>query len=133
MNTVTIKFGQGTKAWEDKNKVVEFLNKQGYDMQPYEKIGVIHLTKEINGEQIPFSDNVLDHRPNLENLKAIGKETDYKFQALAYMGHASHFMSWANTVLGLVEEVPEELKEEIKKVHSGIWEMQERLRAVESN
>lgn len=88
---------------------------------------------DINEEQIPFSDNVLDHRPNLENLKAIGKENDYVFQALAYMGDASHFMSWANTVLEHVEEVPEELKEEIKKVHSGIWEMQERLRAVEGN
>ncbi|MRC17294.1 hypothetical protein GH866_16920 [Bacillus thuringiensis] len=77
---------------------------------------------------MPFSDNVLDHRPNLENLKKIGKEDDYLFQALAYMGDASSKMSWANTVLDLVEEVPEELKKEIKKVHSGIWRMQEKLR-----
>ncbi|USP56392.1 hypothetical protein J2N67_006641 (plasmid) [Bacillus thuringiensis] len=81
---------------------------------------------------MPFSDNVLDHRPNLENLKAIGKEEDYVFQALAYMGNASHFMSWTNTVLELVEEVPEELKEEIKRVHSSIWVMQERLRSLEN-
>ncbi|MEB9684589.1 hypothetical protein BK742_26135 [Bacillus thuringiensis serovar pingluonsis] len=78
-----------------------------------------------------LSDNVLDYRPNLENLKAMEKDDDYVFQALAYMGNASQFMSWANTVLELVEEVPEELKEEIKKVHSGIWGMQERLRAVD--
>ncbi|MDZ4533932.1 hypothetical protein ORM92_22860 [Bacillus cereus] len=75
-----------------------------------------------------LSGNVLDYRPNLENLKAMGLENDYVFQALAYMGNASQFMSWANTVLELVEEVPEELKEEIKKVHSGIWRMQEKLR-----
>ncbi|MFJ7552524.1 hypothetical protein ACIQXZ_01230 [Bacillus thuringiensis] len=81
---------------------------------------------------MPFSDNVLDHRPNLENLKVIGKEEDYVFQALAYMGNASHFMSWTNTVLELVEEVPEELKEEIKRVHSSIWVMQERLRSLEN-
>ncbi|AYF85064.1 hypothetical protein D7J84_28755 (plasmid) [Bacillus thuringiensis] len=97
-------------------------------MQPYEEIGVIHLTKVVNEEPVEFSDNVLDHRPNLANLKAIGKEDDYLFQALAYMGNVSQFMSWANTVLELVEEVPEELKKEIKKVHSGIWEMQEKLR-----
>ncbi len=77
---------------------------------------------------MPFSDNVLDHRPNLENLKKIGKEDDFLFQALAYMGNASQFMSWANTVLELVEEVPEQLKQDIKKVHSGIYEMQEKLR-----
>jgi len=77
---------------------------------------------------MPFSDNVLDHRPNLENLKKIGKEDDYVFQALAYMGDASSKMSWANTVLELVEEVPEQLKRDIKKVHSGIYDMQEKLR-----
>ncbi|HDR8155565.1 TPA: hypothetical protein QC057_004594 [Bacillus cereus] len=79
-----------------------------------------------------LSGNVLDYRPNLENLKAMGLENDYVFQALAYMGNASQFMSWANTVLELVEEVPEELKEEIKKVHSGIWETQEKLREIKN-
>nr|WP_255299691.1 hypothetical protein [Bacillus thuringiensis] len=48
------------------------------------------------------------------------------------MGHASQFMSWANTVLALVEEVPEQLKQDIKKVHSGIWEMQEKLREIKN-
>ncbi|SDY43468.1 hypothetical protein [Bacillus sp. 166amftsu] len=86
------------------------------------------INEALGNDGSGFSDNVLDHRPNLENLKAIGKEDDYVFQALAYMGHATHFMSWANTVLELVEEVPEGLKEEIKKVHSSIWEMQEKLR-----
>ncbi|MEG7339142.1 hypothetical protein V6E27_10940 [Bacillus cereus] len=128
MNTVTIKFGQGDNAWKEKNVVVQFLDERGYNMQPYEEIGVIHLTKVVNEEPVEFSDNVLDHRPNLENLKAIGKEDDYLFQALAYMGNASKFMSWANTVLELVEEVPEQLKQDIKKVHSGIYEMQEKLR-----
>ncbi|MED2916496.1 hypothetical protein P4324_15785 [Bacillus thuringiensis] len=37
-------------------------------------------------------------------------------------------MSWANTVLALVDDVPEQLKQDIKKVHSGIYEMQEKLR-----
>ncbi|MDM5270512.1 hypothetical protein AAHB47_01525 [Bacillus wiedmannii] len=75
-----------------------------------------------------LSGDVLDYRPNLENLKAMGLENDYVFQALAYMGNASQFMSWANTVLALVDNVPEKLKQDIKKVHSGIYEMQEKLR-----
>lgn len=129
MNTVTIKFGQGDNAWKEKNVVVEFLDKRGYNMQPYEEIGVIHLTKGINEEPVEFSENVLDHRPNLANLKALGLEDDYVFQALAYMGDASQFMSWANTVLALVDDVPEQLKRDIKKVHLGIHEMLEKLRA----
>lgn len=84
---------------------------------------------EINGG-MPFSDNVLDYRPKLNNLKLIGKEDDYVFQALAYMGDASHFMSWANTVLELAEDVSEDLKQEIKNVHSEIWKMQEKLREI---
>ncbi|MDA1764216.1 hypothetical protein PDK32_28775 [Bacillus cereus] len=79
-----------------------------------------------------FSDNVLDHRPNLANLKAMGLEDDYVFQALAYMGDASQFMSWANTVLALVDDVPEQLKRDIKKVHLGIHEMQEKLREIKN-
>ncbi|PEB54644.1 hypothetical protein COO03_04650 [Bacillus sp. AFS098217] len=71
-------------------------------------------------------------RSNLENLKAIGKEDDFVFQALAYMEDAYKRMSWANTMLEHVEKVPEELKQEIKKVHAGILDMQERLKSVES-
>lgn len=74
-----------------------------------------------------FSDNVLDHRPNLKNLKAIGKEEDYVFQALAYMGDASHYMVWANTVIEHVN-VPETLKTEMKSISDKLTDLKELLR-----
>ncbi|MED2185708.1 hypothetical protein [Bacillus wiedmannii] len=50
MNTVTIKFGQGTKAWEDAQGITKFLKEQGYSIQPKEDIGTVKLTKEIKEE-----------------------------------------------------------------------------------
>ncbi|TKI84201.1 hypothetical protein, partial [Bacillus mycoides] len=52
MNTVTIKFGQGTEAWKDMQEVVKVLHDKGYSAQPYEEIGTIKLTKEITGELV---------------------------------------------------------------------------------
>ncbi|MGW5951406.1 hypothetical protein [Bacillus mycoides] len=50
MNTVIIKFGQGTEAWKDMQEVVKILHDKGYSAQPYEDIGTVKLTKEIKGE-----------------------------------------------------------------------------------
>ncbi|UYX50395.1 hypothetical protein M3Y14_17725 [Bacillus thuringiensis] len=50
MNTVIIKFGQGTAAWKDMQDVVKILHDKGYSAQPYEDIGTVKLTKEIKGE-----------------------------------------------------------------------------------
>ncbi|EJR41390.1 MULTISPECIES: hypothetical protein [Bacillus cereus group] len=50
MNTVTIEFGQGTAAWEEMQKVAQYLRLKGYEVQPYENIGTVKLTKEIKEE-----------------------------------------------------------------------------------
>lgn len=50
MNTVTIKFGQGTPAWEDMTEIVKFLGKRGYAIEPEEEIGTVKLIKEIKEE-----------------------------------------------------------------------------------
>ncbi|MEN3130360.1 MULTISPECIES: hypothetical protein [Bacillus cereus group] len=50
MNTITIKFGQGTEAWKDMQEVVKVLHDKGYIAQPYEDIGTVKLTKEIKEE-----------------------------------------------------------------------------------
>ncbi|MGG0010006.1 hypothetical protein [Bacillus tropicus] len=50
MNTITIKFGQGTEAWKDMQEVVKALHDKGYIAQPYEEIGTVKLTKEIKEE-----------------------------------------------------------------------------------
>lgn len=52
MNTVTIKFGQGTEAWKDMQEVVKALHDKGYIAQPYEDIGTVKLTKKINDELV---------------------------------------------------------------------------------
>ncbi|MDQ0269967.1 hypothetical protein [Cytobacillus purgationiresistens] len=51
MNTVIIKFGQGTKAWKDMQNIVNNLGKQGYSIEPYEEIGTVKLTKEIHDDE----------------------------------------------------------------------------------
>ncbi|MHA4113389.1 hypothetical protein ACX17A_26060 [Bacillus cereus] len=50
MNTITIKFGEGTAAWEDMQEVVKILNDKGYSTQPYGDIGTVKLTKVIEEE-----------------------------------------------------------------------------------
>ncbi|AZJ23183.1 hypothetical protein CT694_27530 [Bacillus wiedmannii bv. thuringiensis] len=52
MNTITIKFGQGTEAWKDMQEVVKVLHGKGYIAQPYEGIGTVKLIKEINDESV---------------------------------------------------------------------------------
>lgn len=46
-----------------------------------------------------MKERVLEMQPLRGNFKLIGKEKDYIFQALAYMGEANAQISWANTVL----------------------------------
>ncbi|MEK4608748.1 hypothetical protein [Bacillus sp. FSL K6-0067] len=48
MNTITIKFGQGTEAWKDMQEVIKVLHDKGYIAQPYEDIGTVKLIKEEN-------------------------------------------------------------------------------------
>lgn len=50
MNTITIKFGEGTAAWKDMQEVVKLLKDKGYSTQPYGDIGTVKLTKEIEEE-----------------------------------------------------------------------------------
>ncbi len=52
MNTIAIKFGQGTEAWKDMQEVIKVLHDKGYIAQPYEDIGTVKLTKEINDELV---------------------------------------------------------------------------------
>ncbi|BCC54934.1 hypothetical protein BCJMU07_4284 [Bacillus cereus] len=66
MNTITIKFGQGTAAWKDMQEVLKSLQKKGYTVQPYKKIGTVKLTKEINMEEILVQGNIT------EDLKRLG-------------------------------------------------------------
>ncbi|MBU4642770.1 hypothetical protein [Bacillus toyonensis] len=52
MNTVTIKFGEGTEAWVDMQEVAKVLQEKGYSVEPYQEIGTVKLTKKINDELV---------------------------------------------------------------------------------
>ncbi|WP_260288395.1 hypothetical protein [Peribacillus aracenensis] len=67
-------------------------------------------------------------QPNIENICALGKQEDYMFQALAYMGNASFQMAWANTVISNDNKVSEELKLEMKQINKNIQDIQKKLR-----
>lgn len=56
----------------------------------------------------------------------------YIFSALAYMGHASNKMSWANNCVEVIEEVPEELKAEMKAINAEVHRLQEKLRTIQN-
>lgn len=66
MNIVTIKFGQGTKAWEDMEGVVAVLREKGYSVEPYEEIGTVKLSKEIVDESSDEDKGAIYH-PKLNN------------------------------------------------------------------
>lgn len=72
----------------------------------------------------------LSMQPNYENIKKLGKQDDFVFQALAHMGNASHLMSWANNYVEDVAAVPQELKSEMVQLTSEINRLQERLREI---
>ena len=74
----------------------------------------------------------LNMQPNYENIKKIGKQEDFIFQALAHMGNASHLMSWANNCVEDVTEVSKEVKNEMKQINETIHHLQERLREIKN-
>lgn len=79
---------------------------------------------------IEKKDFLQSFQPNHDNFNKIGKGDDYIFQALAHMGNASHQISWANTVVEDLTDVPEELKSEMKQINQTIYELQQRLREI---
>ncbi|MDZ5476426.1 MULTISPECIES: hypothetical protein [Bacillus cereus group] len=52
MNTIIIKFGQGTAAWEEIAEIVKFLGERGYALEPEKEIGTVKLTKKIIDELV---------------------------------------------------------------------------------
>lgn len=79
-----------------------------------------------------MKERVLEMRPLRENFKLIGKEKDYIFQALAYMGEASAQISWANTVLKDFDKAPKELKDQMIQVNQVIHDLQDKLRRIKA-
>lgn len=72
----------------------------------------------------------LSMQPNYENIKKLGKQDDFIFQAVAHMGNSSSLMSWANNCVEDVKVVPQDLKVEMKQINMQIHELQDRLREI---
>ena len=64
----------------------------------------------------------------VDKFKKIGKENDYFFQVLSFMGHASQKMSLAFTLTDLIEDFPKELKEELREIACKYHELQDKVR-----
>ena len=65
-----------------------------------------------------------------DNFKRLGKEHDYIFQALAFMGKASREMSLANTVIAEEKRAPASLIKQMKSISQQIRDLQEELREI---
>lgn len=63
-----------------------------------------------------------------EAFKELGREDDYVYQSLAFLGEASYNMSLASTVLRNEPNVPKDLKMKIKNYQQAFWELQDQLR-----
>lgn len=63
-----------------------------------------------------------------EKFVSMGKGDDYNFQALAFVGKGSQQLSLATTVLRKLDEVPVELKEELKSIQHQLSNFSEKLR-----
>ncbi len=57
MNTIIIKFGQGTAACEEIAEIVKFLGERGYAIEPEKEIGTVKLTKKIIDELVDKKNN----------------------------------------------------------------------------
>jgi len=68
------------------------------------------------------------HQPHYDSFVAHGRNQDYIYQALVHMGYATIEMSWANTVLSDMTDVPKEFINEMKTSTIQIDEYKERLR-----
>lgn len=89
MNTITIKFGEGTAAWKDMQEVVKILNDKGYSTQPYGDIGIVKLTKVIeeeinvnNEEKINEPDPAAMDKTKEGTFKRILVEANYPWELI---------------------------------------------------
>jgi len=89
MNTITIKFGEGTAAWKDMQEVVKILNDKGYSTQPYGDIGTVKLTEVIEeGMKVSTEEKIAEPDPAAMNktkegtFKRILVEANYPWELI---------------------------------------------------
>lgn len=64
----------------------------------------------------------------LENFKSLGKENDYIFKVLSFMGEASHRMGIAFTLTENIKDFSKELEDEFRDITTRYWSLQSKVR-----
>ena len=63
-----------------------------------------------------------------EKFKELGKQDDYIFQTLVFMGRASQQMSIGFTIADTLNEIPQSIKEEMRDLARRYHGLQEQIR-----
>lgn len=63
-----------------------------------------------------------------EKFKELGKQDDYIFQTLVFMGRASQQMSIGFTIADTLNEIPQSIKEEMRVLARRYHGLQEQIR-----
>lgn len=88
--------------------------------------------QEMTEEQKKEFDSWVSQRETelfeVEKFKKIGKENDFAFQALSFMGKASQQMSLAFTLTELIKDFPKELTTEFRDMAIQYHELQDKVR-----
>ena len=98
--------------------------------EAYSEFGIDAIQSAMNEALLNngFSDNVLDYRPNLEKFKSAGIGRGLCFPSFSLYGECFSIYELGKYGTSTCGRCSEQLKRDIKKVHSGIYDMQEKLR-----
>lgn len=87
----------------------------------------------ISTNQYRFVDFVEEMENDLfekEKFRALGKQDDYIFQTLVFMGRASQQMSLGFTIADSLEEIPKSIREEMRELARRYHELQDQIRSL---
>ncbi len=65
---------------------------------------------------------------DVDNFKRLGKDNDFNFQVLVFMGRASQQMSLGYTIAYELDEIPQAIKSEMLEVATRYHELQSQIR-----
>ncbi|WP_182101550.1 hypothetical protein [Niallia taxi] len=88
------------------------------------------MKKQIGFNEQDFDEWVKEREDELfdkARFKELGKEHDYIFQTLVFMGRASQQMSLGYTIASNLEEAPLAIKNETRDIASRYHELQETI------
>lgn len=91
---------------------------------------------DVKNEHFDFENWIKERESEMfqmNHFKEMGKEQDFFYQALSFMGEASWKLSIASTVMREEDAIPIDLKKELKKIQTQLSDFQEKLRNAQSS